>query len=245
MQCKPAILPALAIEGAEAMTPTSQPGTHRHFRTLFISDVHLGSKAAQAEQLLAFLAVHDAEKIYLVGDIVDGWRLKRAWHWPQSHNDVVQAFLRKARKGTQIVYIPGNHDEFLRGFPGQHFGGIEVRLTDVHETADGRKLLVMHGDEFDVVVRNARLIAYLGDWAYDAAIAINSCSTDSAAASASATGPSRLGEAEGEERGVLHRRLRDVARGGSRPDGLRGCRVRAYSPPADRGALGYPLRQQW
>ncbi|WP_294644545.1 UDP-2,3-diacylglucosamine diphosphatase [uncultured Aureimonas sp.] len=155
------------------MTPTSQPGTHRHFRTLFISDVHLGSKAAQAEQLLAFLAVHDAEKIYLVGDIVDGWRLKRAWHWPQSHNDVVQAFLRKARKGTQIVYIPGNHDEFLRGFPGQHFGGIEVRLTDVHETADGRKLLVMHGDEFDVVVRNARLIAYLGDWAYDAAIAIN------------------------------------------------------------------------
>ncbi|KQT53277.1 UDP-2,3-diacylglucosamine hydrolase [Aureimonas sp. Leaf454] len=146
---------------------------NRHFRTLFISDIHLGSKAAQAELLIDFLRRHDAEKIYLVGDIVDGWRLKRAWHWPQSHNDVVQKLLRKARKGTEIVYIPGNHDEFLRDFQGTHFGGIDVRRNDVHVTADGRRFLVLHGDEFDVVVRNARLIAYLGDWAYDAAIAIN------------------------------------------------------------------------
>ena len=145
----------------------------RHFRTLFLSDVHLGSKVAQAELLIDFLRLHDAEKIYLVGDFIDGWRLKRAWHWPQSHNDVVQKLLRKARKGTEIVYIPGNHDEFLRGFPGQHFGGIEVRQNDVHVTADGRRFLVLHGDEFDIVVRNARLIAYLGDWAYDAAIAVN------------------------------------------------------------------------
>lgn len=150
-----------------------QLNTTRHFRTLFLSDIHLGSKAAQAELLIDFLRVHDAEKIYLVGDIVDGWRLKRSWHWPQSHNDVVQKLLRKARKGTEIIYIPGNHDEFLRDFTGRHFGGIEVKLTDIHETADGRRFLVMHGDEFDVVVRNARLIAYLGDWAYDAAIAIN------------------------------------------------------------------------
>ena len=147
--------------------------TARHFRTLFISDVHLGSKAAQAELLVDFLRVHDAETIYLVGDIVDGWRLKRSWHWPQLHNDVVQKLLRKARKGSRIVYIPGNHDEFLRDFPGQHFGGVEVRQNDIHITADGRKFLVMHGDEFDVVVRNARIIAYLGDWAYDAAIALN------------------------------------------------------------------------
>lgn len=145
----------------------------RRFRTLFLSDVHLGSKAAAAEELLDFLRRHDAETIYLVGDIVDGWRLKRAWHWPQSHNDVVQKLLRKARKGTRIVYVPGNHDEFLRDFPGEHFGGIEVRLDDVHETADGRRFLVMHGDEFDIVVRNARVIAALGDWAYDAAIAVN------------------------------------------------------------------------
>ncbi|NDV85216.1 UDP-2,3-diacylglucosamine diphosphatase [Aurantimonas aggregata] len=155
------------------MATMHQLTTARHFRTLFISDVHLGSKAAQAELLVDFLRVHDAEKIYLVGDIVDGWRLKRSWHWPQAHNDVVQKLLRKARKGASVIYVPGNHDEFLRDFPGQHFGGVEVKLTDIHVTADGRRFLVIHGDAFDVVVRNARVIAYLGDWAYDAAIAIN------------------------------------------------------------------------
>ena len=155
------------------MASMHQLTTARHFRTLFISDVHLGSKAAQAELLVDFLRVHDAEKIYLVGDIVDGWRLKRSWHWPQAHNDVVQKLLRKARKGASVIYVPGNHDEFLRDFPGQHFGGVEVKLTDVHVTADGRRFLVIHGDAFDVVVRNARVIAYLGDWAYDAAIAVN------------------------------------------------------------------------
>jgi UDP-2,3-diacylglucosamine pyrophosphatase LpxH len=144
------------------------------FRALFLSDVHLGSKAAQADFLLDFLRVHDASQIYLVGDIVDGWRLKRAWHWPQSHNDVVQKLLRKARKGTKIHYIAGNHDEFLRGFQGTHFGGIEVLDSVVHEAANGRKYLVIHGDQFDVIVNHYRIIAYLGDWAYDAAIRINS-----------------------------------------------------------------------
>lgn len=145
----------------------------RHFRTLFISDVHLGSKAAKTDFLLDFLRTHEAETIILVGDIVDGWRLKRSWYWPQQCNDVVQKLLRKARKGTRIVYIPGNHDEFMRDFPGIHFGGIEVAERLIHEMADGKKYLVLHGDEFDVVVRNARLLAYLGDWAYDTAIAIN------------------------------------------------------------------------
>lgn len=145
----------------------------RHFRTIFISDVHLGSKAAQTDLLLDFLRHHEADTIILVGDIVDGWRLKRSWHWPQGCNDVVQKLLRKARKGCRIVYIPGNHDEFLRDFPGMHFGGIEVAERIIHEAADGKKYLVLHGDEFDVVVRNARLLAYLGDWAYDAAIALN------------------------------------------------------------------------
>ncbi|SDO06405.1 UDP-2,3-diacylglucosamine pyrophosphatase LpxH [Aureimonas jatrophae] len=143
------------------------------YRTLFLSDVHLGSRAAQAELLIDFLDRHDAETIYLVGDIVDGWRLKRSWHWPPSHNDVVRKILGKARKGTRVIYVPGNHDEFARDFLGRHFGDIEVKLNDVHETADGRRFLVMHGDEFDVVVRNARLLAYLGDFGYDAAIAIN------------------------------------------------------------------------
>lgn len=145
----------------------------RHFRTLFISDVHLGSKGAKASFLLDFLRFHEADTIYLVGDIVDGWRLRRSWHWPQEHNDVVQKLLRKGRKGTRIVYIAGNHDEFLRDFQGTHFGGIEVMDRTMHETADGRKFLIIHGDQFDVVVRNARYIAYLGDWAYDAAIAVN------------------------------------------------------------------------
>lgn len=144
-----------------------------HFRTLFLSDVHLGTKGCQAELLIDFLREHDAEKIYLVGDIVDGWRLRRGWYWPQAHNDVVQKLLRKARKGTEIVYIPGNHDEFLRDFFGPHFGGVEVRDRDLHETADGKTLLVIHGDQFDIVVRHAKWLAFLGDWAYVTALAIN------------------------------------------------------------------------
>ena len=145
----------------------------RKFRTLFISDVHLGSKAARADFLLDFMRHHESETIILVGDIIDGWRLKRNWYWPQVFNDVVQKMLRKARKGTRIVYIPGNHDEFLRDFPGKHFGGVEVAERMIFEAGDGRKYLIIHGDEFDVVVRHARIVAYLGDWAYDAAIAIN------------------------------------------------------------------------
>ncbi|MCV3765202.1 UDP-2,3-diacylglucosamine diphosphatase [Rhizobium sp. TRM95796] len=145
----------------------------RRVRTLFVSDIHLGSKAAKADFLLDFLRVHDAQTIVLVGDIVDGWRLKRNWHWPQNCNDVVQKLLRKARKGTRIVYIPGNHDSFMRDYPGIHFGGIEVEKSIIHEAADGKRYLVLHGDEFDVVVRNAKFIAHLGDWAYDMAIALN------------------------------------------------------------------------
>ncbi|MCP1199136.1 UDP-2,3-diacylglucosamine diphosphatase [Notoacmeibacter sp. MSK16QG-6] len=147
--------------------------TSRKVRTLFLSDIHLGAKASNATALLDFLREHQAEKIVLVGDIVDGWKLKRHWHWPQSHNDVVQKLLRQARKGVEMVYVPGNHDEFARDFQGLHFGGIEVIDRTIHETADGRRLLVIHGDQFDVVVMNARLLAHLGDWAYVAAINLN------------------------------------------------------------------------
>ncbi len=145
----------------------------RHVRTLFISDVHLGTRGCQADLFLDFLRHYDAEKIYLVGDIIDGWRLRRAWYWPQSHNDVAQKLLRKARKGARVVYLPGNHDEFLRDYLGTHFGGIEVRNTDIHTTADGRRLLVIHGDQFDLVVRHARWLAHLGDWAYSTALNLN------------------------------------------------------------------------
>jgi len=145
----------------------------RHFRTLFISDVHLGTRGSQADRLLDFLRVHDADTIYLVGDIFDGWQLRSSWYWPQAHNDLVQKLLRKARKGTRIVYIPGNHDELLRDYYGTHFGGIEVMESAIHEGADGRRYLVIHGDLFDVVIRHARWLAKLGDKAYDAAIAVN------------------------------------------------------------------------
>jgi UDP-2,3-diacylglucosamine pyrophosphatase LpxH len=145
----------------------------KRYRTLFLSDLHLGAKAAQAHLLLDFLRHNDAETIYLVGDIVDGWKLRKGWHWPQAHNDVVQKMLRKARKGTRVIYVPGNHDEFARDYTGLTFGGVEVVEHAVHETADGKKMLVIHGDQFDIVVRNARWLALLGDWAYDAAIATN------------------------------------------------------------------------
>lgn len=145
----------------------------RHYRALFLSDVHLGTRGCQADMLLDFLRVYDAETIYLVGDIVDGWRLRRQWYWPQSHNDVIQKLLRKARKGARVIYTPGNHDEFLRDYLGTHFGGVEVVDSIIHEGADGRRYLIIHGDQFDVVVRHAKWLAFLGDWAYTAALGIN------------------------------------------------------------------------
>ena len=145
----------------------------RHFRTLFISDVHLGARGCQAELLLDFLRYHDADTIYLVGDIVDGWQLRSGWYWPQAHNDVVQKLLRKARKGARTIYVPGNHDEFLRDYCGTHFGGIEVVERAIHDGADGRRYLVIHGDLFDLVVTQARWLAHLGDHAYTFAIMVN------------------------------------------------------------------------
>ncbi len=144
-----------------------------HYRTIFISDVHLGTRSAQAERLLDFLRETDADTIYLVGDIVDFWRVRRGAVWPQSHNDVLQKILRKVRKGARVVFIPGNHDECLRQYCGTRFGGIEVERQAVHVTADGRRYLVIHGDEFDVVVRYARWLAFLGDRGYAFALWTN------------------------------------------------------------------------
>ena len=143
------------------------------YQTIFLSDLHLGSKSAQAELLLDFLKHNHAHKIYLVGDIVDGWQLKKGWYWPQAHNDVVQKILRAARKGSRVIYVPGNHDEFARDYTGLTFGGIEVANESIHETVNGRKYLIMHGDQFDIVVCNARWLALLGDWAYQLAIVAN------------------------------------------------------------------------
>lgn len=141
-----------------------------HYRTLFLSDVHLGTRGCQAELLVDFLKYNEADTIYLVGDIIDGWRLKSGWYWPQMHNDVVQKLLRRVRKGARVIYIPGNHDEFAREYIGMTFGGVEVVDHAFHITKDGKRLLVTHGDQFDIVVQHARWLASLGDWAYDIAL---------------------------------------------------------------------------
>jgi UDP-2,3-diacylglucosamine pyrophosphatase LpxH len=140
---------------------------------VFISDVHLGARGCQAELLLDFIRHKECETLYLVGDIVDGWKLRSGWHWPQAHNDVVQKILRLARKGVKVIYVPGNHDDRVRDFVGVHFGGVVVARDAIHETADGRRFLVLHGDEFDGVVQHARWLALLGDYAYRALLAFN------------------------------------------------------------------------
>ncbi|HIJ39224.1 MAG TPA: UDP-2,3-diacylglucosamine diphosphatase [Rhodospirillaceae bacterium] len=145
----------------------------KEYRAIWISDVHLGTKGCRAEFLLDFLRVTESDYIYLVGDIIDGWRLKRGWFWPQAHNDVVQKLLRKARKGCRVIYVPGNHDAFARDYVGNSFGSVEVVEEAVHLTADGRRLLVLHGDEFDGIVCYARWLAVLGDNAYTLALHLN------------------------------------------------------------------------
>jgi len=146
---------------------------HNRFRAVFISDLHLGTPGCQARALLAFLKAYPSDTLYLVGDIVDGWQLRRKWYWPQSHNDVVQKLLRRARKGGRVIFVPGNHDEFARTFVGHHFGGIEVMEQAVHTTADGRKLWVVHGDYFDGVIQCAKWLAYLGDNLYEFTLKLN------------------------------------------------------------------------
>lgn len=145
----------------------------RHYRAIWISDIHLGTSGCKADFLLDFLRVNESDQLYLVGDIVDGWQLKRGWYWKQSHNDVVQKILRKARKGTKVTYIVGNHDEALREFLGLRFGEILIENEAVHELRDGRRLWVTHGDLFDGVIQYAKWLAYLGDTAYTMALKVN------------------------------------------------------------------------
>ena len=143
------------------------------YRSIWISDVHLGTRGCKADLLLDFLKHHESEYLYLVGDIVDGWRLKKSWYWPQAHNDVVQKILRRARKGAKVYYIPGNHDEGARDFIGLQFGGVKVMEEAIHTTADGRRFLVTHGDQFDAVVKYAKWLALIGDQAYVMLLNVN------------------------------------------------------------------------
>lgn len=145
----------------------------RRYRTIWISDVHLGTRGCNAEMLVDFLRSVECETLYLVGDIVDGWRLRKGWYWPDAHNEVVRRVLKMAHRGTRVVFIAGNHDEMLRDYAGMSFGGVELAIEAVHETADGRKLLITHGDSFDGVVLYAKWLAFLGDKAYSVLLRSN------------------------------------------------------------------------
>jgi UDP-2,3-diacylglucosamine pyrophosphatase LpxH len=155
-----------------AVPERPRPARQR-YRTIWISDVHLGTRGCNADLLIDFLDSVDSDTLYLVGDIIDGWRLKKSWYWPAKHNDIVWRLLKRAKRGTNVIYIPGNHDEMFRQFVGLSFGGIEIRSKAIHDTADGRRLLVLHGDEFDAVVLYARWLAMLGDAAYIAMMKLN------------------------------------------------------------------------
>lgn len=154
-------------------SPEDDKAPSHQVRTVWISDVHLGTPGCQADALLDFLKNVECDTLYLVGDIIDGWQLRRSWYWPQAHNNVVQKMLRKARKGTRVIFIPGNHDEFARKFLEHSFGGVEVAEEWVHTTADGRKLWVTHGDLYDGVIQVARWLALLGDTLYEFTLKLN------------------------------------------------------------------------
>jgi UDP-2,3-diacylglucosamine pyrophosphatase LpxH len=143
------------------------------FRTIWISDIHLGTTDCQAARLLEFLRATESEMLYLVGDVIDGWQLQRRWYWDQAHNNVVQTVLKKAKKGTQVVFVPGNHDEAIRQFIGLDFGGIKIRDDLVHVTANGKRMLVLHGDRFDGVIACAKWLAYVGDSLYTMILKFN------------------------------------------------------------------------
>jgi UDP-2,3-diacylglucosamine pyrophosphatase LpxH len=163
---------AVARNGSHAAARSIIPGRYRKHRTIFISDTHLGTRGCKADALADFLAHNDCETLYLVGDIVDGWQLRR-WYWSVAQNHVVSEILRKVDAGTRVIFVPGNHDEFARDYAGRLFGGIEILGETVHETADGKRLWVLHGDRFDGVIACAKWLAHAGDWAYGVALRLN------------------------------------------------------------------------
>ncbi|KKC25465.1 UDP-2,3-diacylglucosamine diphosphatase [Sphingomonas sp. SRS2] len=167
-----AITRIAAYQGNAPSIPEVQR-RRRRYRTIWVSDIHLGTRGCNAQMLIDFLDSTDSETMYLVGDIIDGWRLKRSWYWPSAHNDIVWRVMKRAKRGTRVVFIPGNHDEMFRQFAGLTFGGIEIRRNAIHETADGRRLMVTHGDEFDTVVMCHRWLAFAGDAAYEMLMRLN------------------------------------------------------------------------
>jgi len=168
------LLGGFAPPRATAPPVTSLDTTRfRRHRTIFISDTHLGTRGCKAEALADFLAHNDCATLFLVGDIVDGWQLKRRWFWTEAQSQVMAEILRKVDAGTRVIFVPGNHDEFARAYAGRLFAGVEIVNETIHETADGRKLWVLHGDRFDGVIAYAKWLAHVGDWAYGMALRLN------------------------------------------------------------------------
>jgi UDP-2,3-diacylglucosamine pyrophosphatase LpxH len=167
----------MAMSDARKPRPKARRGkdSKTHYRTIWISDVHLGTPGCKAGHLVDFLKHHSCDRLYLVGDIVDGWKLRSGWFWPQEHTNVVRKILTKAKRDTKVYYVTGNHDEFLRKFVDYKLEIGNIRLVNelVHETADGRRLLVVHGDMFDVITRYHRWIAVAGDAVYEATMRFN------------------------------------------------------------------------
>lgn len=155
-----------------AMSPT---GARPVYRTIFISDTHLGTRGCRSDFLADFLGKSSCHNLFLVGDIIDGWRLRKSWYWDASHDEVLKQIVHYARSGTEVTYIPGNHDEMFRNWLpiGLEICGIKMRREAQHTTADGKRLLITHGDEFDSIVRYAKFLALLGDWAYTTALVVN------------------------------------------------------------------------
>jgi UDP-2,3-diacylglucosamine pyrophosphatase LpxH len=160
------------LEAGDTMTDIKRMNPLK-YRSIFISDVHLGSRGCQASLVLDFLQSTECKQLYLVGDIVDVWAMKQGVYWPEAHNQVVREVLGKAERGTEVIYTPGNHDELFRTHQGASFGRVVVREEMIHTTADGRRFLVMHGDAFDTVVQNSKWLAKIGAKAYDNLLALN------------------------------------------------------------------------
>jgi UDP-2,3-diacylglucosamine pyrophosphatase LpxH len=176
---KPFRLPDMLPAWLDEQDPKPPRAKRKAYRTIWISDIHLGTSGCNADLLLDFLKSVECETLYLVGDIIDMWRLRKGWYWPARHNDVVRRVLKMAKHGTHVVYVPGNHDEILRDYAGLAFGDVTIMDEAIHETADGRRLLVLHGDQFDGIVLYHKWLAFLGDSAYEmllkSNIALNWC----------------------------------------------------------------------
>lgn len=145
---------------------------NKKVRSIFISDIHLGCKHSKAKQVTNFLKKYEPEYLYLVGDIIDGWKLKRRWYWNDDHSFLIRSLIGLIKKNTKIIYLAGNHDEFLRPFAPNDYGSVHITNEIIHTTASGKKYLILHGDEFDFAIKNSRMLAVFGDMGYDLMVSI-------------------------------------------------------------------------